>query len=107
MTKMAGHQPNVTPRPVAVPVHVEDSLVIQAIATAPAIERPTVADVHRPRRQRQFCDVSSRRHQEAVHPVDDVVSGATDPDNPRHSFLNLELGSIELEADVIAEVMEC
>jgi hypothetical protein len=51
--------------------------------------------------------VSSRRHQEAVHPVDDVVSGATVPDNPRHSFLNLELGSIELEADVIAEVMEC
>ena len=104
---MAGHQPDVTPRPVAVPVHVEDSLVIQAIATDPAIERPTVEDVHRPRRQRQFCDVSSRRHQEAVHPVDDVVSGATDPDNPRHSFLNLELRSIELEADVIAEVMEC
>ena len=101
MAKMAGHQPNVTPCPVAVPVHVEDSLVIEAIATAPAIERPAVADVHRSRRQRRFCDVSSRRHQEAVHPVDDVVSGATDPDDPRHASLNLKLGSVELDADVI------
>ncbi len=105
-TKMAGHQPDVPPRPVAVPIHVEDSLVIQAIATAPAIG-PTITDAHRPRRQWQFCDLPSRCHQEAVHPVDTVVSGATDPDDPRHASLNLELGSVELEADVIAEVMEC
>ena len=107
MPKMAEHQPDEPPRPVAVPVHVEDSLVIQAIATAPAIERPTITDVHRPRWQWWFCNLSSRRHQEAVHPVDDVVSGATDPDDPRHASLNLELGSVELEVDVIAEVMEC
>jgi hypothetical protein len=60
-TTMVGYQPDAPPRPVAVPVPAEDAHVDQAIAAAPAIERPAVADVHQPSRQRQFRDVSSRR----------------------------------------------
>jgi len=75
---MARHQPDAPPRTVAVPVPAEDAHVVQAIAAAPAIERPAVADVHQPRRQRRFRDVSSRR-QELVRTIDDVVSGAADP----------------------------
>ncbi len=63
---MAGYQPNAPPRPVAVPW---------------------------PRRQRRFRDVSSRC-QEAVRPIDDVIFEAADPDDPRHAFLDLELGSV-------------
>ena len=90
---MEGYQPNAPPRPVAIPVPAEDAHVVQAIAAAPAIERPAVADVHQPSRQRQFCDVSSRR-QELVRTIDDVVSGAADPDDPRHASLDLKLGSV-------------
>jgi hypothetical protein len=36
---MAGYQPDVPPHPA------EDAHVVQAITAAPAIERPTVADI--------------------------------------------------------------
>jgi hypothetical protein len=48
MMKMAGHQPNVPIRPVTIPIHVEDSLIVQAIATALAIEQLAVADTLTP-----------------------------------------------------------
>ena len=43
--------------------------------------------------QGRFRDVSSRC-QETVRPIDDVIFGAADPDDPRHASLDLELGSV-------------
>jgi len=48
MMKMVGHLPNVPIRPVTIPIHVEDSLIVQAIATALAIEQLAVADTLTP-----------------------------------------------------------
>ncbi len=44
--------------------------------------------------QGRFGDVSSCC-QEAVRPIDDVIFGAADPDDPRHASLDLELGSVQ------------